>query len=140
MPALVARLSPPAQKGSAMGAYSSTQFLGAFLGGLLGGFIAQARTIENVFLVTSAVALIWLLIAWGMVIPQKSKLISLFTQLHRTSSDSNAEKYAEQLASELANIPGVLETTVVIEENRTYLKVNTSEFDLQQAKRVAGIV
>ena len=33
MPALVSRIAPASQKGSAMGGYSSSQFLGAFLGG-----------------------------------------------------------------------------------------------------------
>lgn len=140
MPALVARLSPAGQKGSAMGAFSSTQFLGAFLGGLLGGYIAQVSSAETVFAAATLVGVIWLAIAWGMVVPQKSKLISLLTELHGDKQSLNPEQAAEELANKLADLPGVLETTVVLEENRTYLKVKDSEFDLQQAKRVAGIV
>jgi hypothetical protein len=75
-----------------------------------------------------------------MEVPPKSKLISLLTELQGEEDDFDPEKAAEKLANDLADLPGVLETTVVLEENRTYLKVKESEFDLQQAKIVAGIV
>src|SRR5690606_36071957 len=41
LPALVSRIAPGGQFGSAMGIYSSSQFFGAFLGGLLGGALMQ---------------------------------------------------------------------------------------------------
>ncbi len=140
MPALVARLSPAGQKGSAMGVFSSAQFLGAFLGGLLGGVVAEFDSTKTVFAAATMVGLIWLVIAWGMKIPQKSKLISLFAKLQDNEQSSPPELAAKRLASELASLPGVLETTVVPEENRAYLKIKESEFDLQRAKAVADIV
>jgi MFS family permease len=39
LPSLVSKLCPPGGKGTAMGIYSSSQFLGAFVGGVLGGFL-----------------------------------------------------------------------------------------------------
>lgn len=140
MPALVARISPAGQKGSAMGAFSSTQFLGAFLGGIIGGYFAQVSDAQTVFAAATLVGVIWFAIAWGMEVPPKSKLISLLTELQGEKENFDPEKAAEKLANDLADLPGVLETTVVLEENRTYLKVKESEFDLQQAKAVAGIV
>lgn len=139
MPALVARLSPAGQKGSAMGAFSSTQFLGAFLGGVLGGALSEVSSAHTVFAAATLIGVIWLAIAWGMVVPQKSKLISLLTAVDTQVEHTSPEQAAQQLADKLADLPGVLETTVVLEENRTYLKINESEFNLQQAKKVVGI-
>ncbi|MBQ4832639.1 MFS transporter [Pseudoalteromonas sp. MMG010] len=133
MPALVSRISPANQKGSAMGGYSSSQFLGAFFGGILGGYIAQTMSAQTVFAAAALVGLIWLIIAWKMQIPPKSKIISLMTTL-------SSEQQAQTLASQLVALPGVLEATVVRDENRSYLKINDKEFDLDQARKVAGLI
>jgi predicted MFS family arabinose efflux permease len=39
LPSLVSKLAPPASKGTALGIYSSIQFIGLFLGGLAGGWL-----------------------------------------------------------------------------------------------------
>ncbi|ODS15311.1 MFS transporter [Pseudoalteromonas tetraodonis] len=133
MPALVSRIAPASQKGSAMGGYSSSQFLGAFLGGMLGGYVAQTTSTQAVFAAAALVGVIWLIIAWKMQVPPKSKVISLMTQL-------DSEEQAQTLASQLVALPGVIEATVVRDESRSYLKINDKEFDLDQARRVAGLI
>ena len=133
MPALVSRIAPASQKGSAMGGYSSSQFLGAFLGGMLGGYVAQTTTTQAVFAAAALVGLIWLIIAWKMQVPPKSKVISLMTKL-------DSEEHAQVLASQLVALPGVIEATVVRDESRSYLKINDKEFDLDQARKVAGLI
>ena len=42
LPAWVSRLAPPTHKGTAMGLFSTAQFLGIFVGGFLGGILQQA--------------------------------------------------------------------------------------------------
>ncbi|MBQ4812145.1 MFS transporter [Pseudoalteromonas luteoviolacea] len=129
MPALVSRISPATQKGSAMGVFSSGQFLGAFLGGVLGGYLAQNYEVNSVFAAAAGIGVIWLLIAWRMQVPPRSKALSFVTEL-------NKSQHAQVLADKLVTLPGVLEATVVSEENRAYLKVDESKFDLNQAKQV----
>jgi hypothetical protein len=68
-----------------------------------------------------------------MQVPPKSKVISLMTQL-------DSEEQAQTLASQLVSLPGVIEATVVRDESRSYLKINDKEFDLDQARRVAGVI
>ena len=133
MPALVSRIAPASQKGSAMGGYSSSQFLGAFLGGMLGGYVAQTTSTQAVFAAAALVGVIWLIIAWKMQVPPKSKVISLMTNL-------SSEEQAQALASQLVALPGVIEATVVRDESRSYLKINDKEFDLDQARKVAGLI
>ncbi|WP_199609694.1 MFS transporter [Flocculibacter collagenilyticus] len=133
LPALISRLAPAGQKGSAMGIFSSSQFFGAFLGGLLGGMIAQTNQLEIVFAVAAVIGLLWLFITNGMQIPQRSKLVSIATQL-------NDNPTAEVLASRLTELAGVIEATVVVEENRTYLKVIDKEFDIEAARSLVASV
>ncbi|CCQ10407.1 Putative transport protein [Pseudoalteromonas luteoviolacea B = ATCC 29581] len=132
MPALVSRFAPASQKGAAMGVFSSSQFFGAFLGGMLGGILAQHFNAQIVFAASAMVGVIWLIIAWNMQIPPRSKVISLLVQV-----DSEGE--ADMLASKLVSLKGVIEATVVSEESRCYLKVDDKEFDLNAAKQLAGL-
>jgi hypothetical protein len=68
-----------------------------------------------------------------MQVPPKSKVISLMTNL-------SSEEQAQALASQLVALPGVIEATVVRDESRSYLKINDKEFDLDQARKVAGLI
>lgn len=132
MPALVSRIAPANQKGSAMGVFSSGQFLGAFIGGALGGILAQNFAVDTIFAATAIIGVIWFVIAWGMQVPPKSKAISLVSAVEN-------EQQATELADQLVSLPGVLEATVVRDENRSYLKVDDKIFDLKQAKQVLGL-
>ncbi|MFC3032986.1 MFS transporter [Pseudoalteromonas fenneropenaei] len=136
MPALVSRLAPVSQKGAAMGVFSSGQFFGAFLGGMLGGVIAQYLSAPFVFAAAALVGVLWLVIAWQMQIPPRSKMISLVANL---TEQSSPEQVAAQLAAKLVALPGVLEATVVSEENRCYLKIDEKQFDINAAKQVVGL-
>ena len=131
LPALVSRITPPGNKGSAMGIYSSSQFFGAFLGGIIGGVVADIASPGLVFVAAAVMGGIWLLVAWGMTVPQRSKLLSM--DIHLEDEDD-----AEDLADKLVALPGVLEATVVFEENRTYLKVDESVFDKEKAQQVVN--
>ncbi|MEJ6475506.1 MFS transporter [Pseudoalteromonas piscicida] len=132
MPALVSRIAPASQKGSAMGVFSSGQFLGAFIGGALGGMLAQNFAVDTIFAATAIIGVIWFVIAWGMQVPPKSKAISLVSAVEN-------EQQATELADRLVSLPGVLEATVASDENRSYLKVDDKVFDLKQAKQVLGL-
>lgn len=59
LPAQISTIAPPAQKGAAMGIYSSCQFLGIFFGGALGGFLYGHVGSTPVFIVGLGLAVIW---------------------------------------------------------------------------------
>ncbi|CAK0774388.1 Inner membrane transport protein YajR [Gammaproteobacteria bacterium] len=61
LPSLVSTHAPIEAKGAAMGMYSTSQFLGAFLGGALGGWIHEHVGIPGVFVMGSVVAGFWFL-------------------------------------------------------------------------------
>lgn len=60
LPSLVSRLAPANLRGAAMGAYSTSQFMGAFVGGALGGFTLEHLGTDGVFAVAAGITLIWL--------------------------------------------------------------------------------
>jgi predicted MFS family arabinose efflux permease len=67
LPSLVSRLAPDHMRGAALGAYATSQFLGAFVGGMLGGMGLGHLGTTEVFLVAALLALPWaMLLAWGM--------------------------------------------------------------------------
>jgi MFS family permease len=72
LPSLVSRSAPPARKGTALGIYSCSQFLGIFVGGALGGWLYGAFGLTNVFLFCALLTSLWLAIAFGMKKPQYS--------------------------------------------------------------------
>ena len=64
LPSWVSKFAPPGCKGTALGMYSSAQFLGLFLGGLVGGWLDGYYGMVAVLLfciILTAVWLIWLL-------------------------------------------------------------------------------
>jgi MFS family permease len=59
----VSKAAPAESKGTALGVYSSLQFLGIFAGGALGGWINQHAGSSGVFVFTIVLALLWLIAA-----------------------------------------------------------------------------
>ncbi|MDG2537955.1 MFS transporter [Dyella jiangningensis] len=60
LPSLVSRLAPSHLRGAAMGSYSTSQFLGAFVGGAVGGIALGRLGTDGVFLCAAAMTLLWL--------------------------------------------------------------------------------
>ena len=66
LPSLVSRLAPAELRGAAMGAYSTSQFVGAFVGGALGGYALGQLGPTGVFACAAVMTLLWLpLVAIG---------------------------------------------------------------------------
>ena len=117
LPSLVSKTAPADAKGTAMGVYSTSQFAGAFMGGLFGGWAHQALGIEAVFLLGAIVTLMWLLIALKMSKPKRH--VSKILQLGIMPQD-----HADNVATSLRQIKGIVEAVVVGEEGLAYLKID----------------
>lgn len=84
LPAQISKLAPADSKGTTMGFYSCSQFLGIFVGGVLGGAIYGHFNPSAVFLFCAMLALVWITIS-----------------LHRSRQQKITEtnKQSEQLGS-----------------------------------------
>jgi len=131
LPSLITKVAPPDVKGTAMGVYSSLQFLGIFVGGIIGGMAHQHGGGPGVFVLTTVLAVIWLIAAAGMAQPSY-----LTTRLVPIAE--NKLSGAADLAAKLRQVPGVAEAVIIAEEGVAYLKVDTKTFDAGMAETVAG--
>ena len=122
LPSLISKIAPADKKGSAMGVYSTAQFLGVFVGGSLGGFIYGTAGIGTVFLSLAALISIWFFISLGMKNPKKLKSYTL-------SLVDVSEVRAREIIKTLESLDGVEEVLFASEDQAAYLKVDHSTFD-----------
>lgn len=122
LPSMLSKLAPAGSKGTAMGVYSTGQFLGAFLGGTLGGWLSHGWGLDAVFLGCAALALVWWGIMWSM--PKPPPLASEIVPLDEASSEST-----DILLERLSAITGVEDVMLAPEEQVAYLKVNRQTLD-----------
>ena len=121
-PSLVAKYSGVNIKGTAMGVFSTCQFMGIFVGGVVGGLLLQFFNQAAVFLFGAAAALIWLVLTLSLPTPRfyKSRLLKLNSSM---LVDGKATTAA------LNEIHGIKEVAIAIEEGVAYLKVDNKELD-----------
>lgn len=122
LPSLISKTAPLAAKGTAMGVYSSVQFLGAFFGASAGGFLMQHYGGNAVLIFAVAVLLIWLMVASGMNSPAAVR-----TRMYPLPPID--ETAAQLLQRRLMQLKGVREAMVVATEQMASIKVEAAGFD-----------
>lgn len=123
LPSLVSKTVSPDSKGTAMGIYSSFQFLGAFFGGLSGGWLHHHYSIPAVFIYCALLALLWLSLAITMRTPR-------YLSNHLLNVGALNPQQANALTQQLAKIPGVAEAVIIVEDQIAYLKVDQTILDM----------
>jgi MFS family permease len=121
LPSLISKVSPAGGKGTAMGVYSTSQFLGSAAGGILGGWLFQHGGLDVVFLGGAAMAAIWF--AFAMTMREPPYVTSL-----RLPLSPQAQRDAG-LAARLMSVTGVTDAVVVAEEAAVYIKLDTKLLD-----------
>lgn len=121
LPSLVSKLCPPGGKGTAMGIYSSSQFLGAFAGGVLGGLVQAHYGVAVLFAVLAGLAVVW----WGLAVrmPDPPAFVSVMLRL-----DPVGDAGLESLPMRLQAVTGVKEVVVLPADAVAYLRVDPDEF------------
>lgn len=122
LPSLVAKTVSPENKGTAMGVYSSSQFIGAFFGGVSGGWMYSAVGMEGVFGLCAVLAVIWFFVAATMQSPR-------YLSSHLVRVGPVSDERARHLVGELTMVSGVAEAVVIPEDGIAYLKVDLHALD-----------
>ncbi|SFR03963.1 Predicted arabinose efflux permease, MFS family [Enterobacter sp. kpr-6] len=128
LPSLISKEAPAGFKGTAMGIYSTSQFLGVAIGGSLGGWVDGLFDSQTVFLAGALLAMLWLLVASTMQEPPY--VSSLRIEI------PDGVPVDEVLTQRLRETPGVSEAMVVVEERSAYVKIDskvTNRFEVEQA-------
>ena len=131
LPATVTRIAPADMKGTAMGLFSSAQFLGAFAGGLLGGILLGSGDYATTFAWLAAILCGWFLVALTMKTPKylQSKIVSL-----KGLGPDEFDRFVEQASS----IEGVHEVSVYEIDRVAYLKVEKGFDDSELQALIAN--
>lgn len=122
LPSLISKIAPVGAKGTAIGIYSSTQFLGAFVGAAAGGYLFGAYGNYALYAFCGLLLIVWLLLAVTMKAPAAVRS----RMYHVQEMDQDKSK---ELSRQLAAIPGVYEALVLVNERVAYLKVDMKGFD-----------
>ena len=116
LPSLISKESPAGYKGTAMGVYSTSQFIGVAIGGSLGGWIFGHIDAQTVFLAGTLLAVVWLLVSLTMKEPPYVSSLRLV---------SGNLQHAAGLEKQLAAVPGVSSVMMVPAENSIYVKIDS---------------
>lgn len=128
-PSIVSKIAPLAAKGTAMGVFSSVQFLGAFFGSAMGGLVMQFCGGDAVLVFAVFMLLLWLAVAASMRAPQ-----ALLTRMYHLPQ--LGEEAASALRQSLAQLRGVREVLVVAGEQIACIKVEMGGFDEEAVEQL----
>ncbi|ACQ93680.1 major facilitator superfamily MFS_1 [Tolumonas auensis DSM 9187] len=134
LPSLVSKIAPAGYKGTAMGLYSTSQFLGVAAGGASGGWLLQLNGTPLVFLAGIVIVGLWLLVSLTMREPP-------YVSSLRIVLPDSAKQQSSLLAENIKAQPGVADVVLVLEEMAAYVKVDTrqtSRRDLEQIVAAAS--
>jgi MFS family permease len=126
LPSLISKESPAGYKGTAMGIYSTSQFLGVAIGGSMGGWIFDHFDAQTVFLLGAIVATLWLLLSSTMQEPPYVSSLRIVL----TDNALNDPRLEQKLKAQR----GVSSVFIVPEERSAYIKIDskvTSRVELE---------
>ncbi|MDK1684616.1 MFS transporter [Acinetobacter terrestris] len=115
LPSWLSKSAPIQSKATAMGVNASSQFLGAFFGGMIGGQLLLLNNTALGWGILSAIAIVWLLISWGLAQPRY--LSSLVLRLPEA-------KQTDEWTSQLLAIRGIEEVVVMSDQQFAYVKID----------------
>jgi MFS family permease len=121
-------LAPAGGKGTAMGIYSTSQFLGAFLGGVVGGIVAHYFGYSGVFWMTAFLVSVWISAAITMKTPLhlKSLVVQLVPEDRIVIDDY------------IRLVPGVRDVVIVPEQQLAFFKIDVDNFCPKSMEKVLG--
>lgn len=128
LPSLVSKLAPAGAKGTAMGVYSTSQFLGAAVGGFLGGGLYTLGGNAAVFAGCAALAALWWAFAGTMAEPPYVTSTRL-----KVTPGFDPERGLNALHEQ----PGVLDALYVAEDAAVYVRFDN---ELNERERLQAEV
>ncbi|MGY3860146.1 MFS transporter [Aeromonas lacus] len=117
LPSLISKESPPGYKGTAMGIYSTSQFIGVAIGGSLGGLFYSLGGAALVFGGCAVLALVWLGVSLTM---QEPPYVSSLRIVLPEGVEANTA-----LEQKIRACDGVSDVLLAASERSVYVKVDS---------------
>lgn len=115
LPSLVSKQAPPRSKGTAMGIYSTSQFLGLFIGGTFAGILYQWYGSEGIFISNALLGALWFGSSYSM---QPNVYVTTLIL------PCNWPEKKEPLINQLLSTKGIIGVDFAKEEQVLYVRVN----------------
>ena len=128
LPSLISKVAPAGGKGTAMGVYSTSQFLGAAVGGIFGGWLFQVGGLSWVFVGCAALCALWL----GFAVTMREPPYVTSLRLPLTPAAAGDSGLVERLKA----LSGVTDAVMVADESAVYIKVDTELLDRASLERL----
>lgn len=116
LPSIISKVAKAGAKGTAMGIFSSSQFLGAAIGASLGGFLASVGGLFAVFIGSAVICVIWIAVIFNMKEPPYVTSIRLLLSKQALNN--------KQLSQYLLAQQGITDAIVIPEESAIYVKID----------------
>ena len=124
LPSWLSRLAPPRQRGTAMGVFSTAQFLGAAAGGGLGGLALDTGGVSLLIGCALLFVSIWFILTAIAAPPPLTRALILSAH-ELTGGRAQLAAWADRLSE----LDGVLDVHVSTQDDALVLRVSSVEFD-----------
>ncbi|CDG96617.1 MFS transporter [Xenorhabdus bovienii] len=128
LPSLISKEAPAGYKGTAMGVYSTSQFLGVALGGFLGGMLYEQQGASLVFMGGIVLTALWFIISLTLRQPPYVSSIRIVLPEQLNNPDILEKKILSQA--------GVKDIVIALEELSAYVKVDTKQTNREQLEQL----
>lgn len=128
LPSQISRQADTSSKGTAMGIYSSSQFLGIFTGGALAGVAFHYAGNTGIFMFNAGIGLFWIVIA-AYINPNAY-------QLTHTISFNSIPDDDTLLTNTLLQLPGVRSVFISRAEQKIHLRVEKANYIKNSAETI----
>ena len=128
LPSLISKQASPDCKGTAMGIYSSSQFLGIFAGGVLAGMLYQYAGAKAIFITNGTLGLFWFIISC-YIQPTMYQMTLILPYKASYGSEGHLKKA-------LSTLRGIVDVVIAKDEHIIYLKVIKEHYEEGSAERL----
>lgn len=128
LPSLVSKQASPNTKGTAMGIYSTSQFLGIFAGGSLAGILYQWHSSQGIFIVNMLLGCLWLLVTVFM--RPDVYLSTLILHYSKLGND------VPNLMNKIQSLSGVKEVVYSEDEEILYIRIDKEHYVTGSAEQI----
>ena len=128
LPSLVSKQSGAKNKGTAMGVYSSCQFIGIFLGGSTAGVVFSAFQHQGIFILNAIIGFVWLMLTYSM--KPNAYLSTLIVNYPNHMSDQDT------IYKQLMQISGIKDVTFSEAEKIIYLRIHKEQYEPGSAEQI----
>lgn len=130
LPSLISKQANPKSKGTAMGIYSTSQFLGIFSGGALAGILYEWHGSQGIFLINALMGGLWFAFSYSMN-PNTYRTTLILSYPWPNQQES--------VIKELLNTPGIIDAFYAPKELVIYLRINKELYIEGSAEHIINI-